>query len=695
MKKQITILVLLLFSVIPAFTQWQVQSYNPAYINSYFFNGTSTGWTAAVNGKIRKTTNGGITWENQTTNTNTTLWCISFLNQQTGWAGGESGVILATTNGGTTWNPQVSGTTNTIYEINFLNSSTGIAGIGLSKVLRTTNGGVNWVTVTPPGGVSNTINVLMRSASISYCSVGTGFYKSTDAGASWVSLANLPNFVYDMTFIDDNTGYICTNAGNVQKTTNGGLNWVTYATGNSNALHSIEFLNANTGFTAGADGVIYRSTNAGVNWSSIQTFEQNLMDISIFGSNQLFICGQSGQTAYSASGAGSWIVTSQGQRALIYDINFINPQNGWIANYRSNILFTTNGGANWNVNAVSGMENITNVYFLNNSTGFITGVSGGDGSSINTIGKTTNGGSSWQNTMFNEGTALSMQFVNNNDGFLLAYEQPDYRIYKTTNTGANWNPTFSTGSVMNDAYFTTQLNGWMCGNNGVVLKTTNGGTNWTSQTTGVSDSLLSIYFQNGNLGWACGTNGRIIATTNGGTNWFNQPSGTTVKLNDVKFGSASIGAIAGANGTRLVTSSGGAGWINNPELSQTELTRVCFTGVNQLFIGGDLGYVCANTVLTLIEPVNNNIPKEYSLKQNYPNPFNPATRIEFTLPQNEFAELVVFDITGKIIKTLVKEVLSAGNYNISYTAEGISSGVYFYRLSAGKFTQVNKMILIK
>lgn len=695
MKKQIIYLILLLFTAIPVFAQWQIQSFNPAHLNSYFINGTSTGWTVAVNGKIRKTTNAGLTWENQTSNTTKEFRCIYFLNQQTGWAGGETGVILSTTNGGTTWNPQVSGTTNTIYEINFLNASTGIAGIGLSKVLRTTNGGVNWTLITPPGGVSNTINVLMRSASLSFCSVGTGFYKSTDAGATWVSIADLPNFIYDMNFIDDNTGFICTNAGSVLKTTNGGINWITYATGNSNTLHSVEFLNANTGFTAGVDGIIYRSTNAGVNWSSIQTFEQNLMDISVFGSNQLFICGQSGQTAYSTSGAGSWIITSQGQRAMIYDINFINPLTGWIANDQSSLLATTNGGSNWNTVAVSGMVNITNVYFLNNSTGFITGLSGGDGSSILTIGKTTNGGSTFQNTIFNEGTALSFQFVNTNDGFVLSYEQPNYRIYKTSNTGINWSLVYSTTGVMNDVYFTTQLNGWMCGNNGVVMKTTNGGANWTSQSTGVTDSLLSIFFQNGNLGWACGTNGRIIATTNGGANWFNQPSGTSVKLNDVKFGSASIGAIAGANGTRLITSSGGAGWINNQETSQTELTQVSFVGANQVFIGGDLGYMCTNSALTSIQPVNNAVPERFTLQQNYPNPFNPSTKIEFSVPKSQNVKLTVFDITGKTIAELVNTDLNAGNYSIPFTSEGLSSGVYFYRLNTNEFTETKKMILIK
>ncbi len=89
------------------------------------------------------------------------------------------------------------------------------------------------------------------------------------------------------------------------------------------------------------------------------------------------------------------------------------------------------------------------------------------------------------------------------------------------------------------------------------------------------------------------------------------------------------------------------------------------------------------------------IPNYYSLSQNYPNPFNPVTSIKFTLPQSENVKLVVFDILGREVKTLVNEFRHQGVYEVSFDASSLSSGAYFYRLDAGEFTATKKMFLIK
>jgi hypothetical protein len=94
-----------------------------------------------------------------------------------------------------------------------------------------------------------------------------------------------------------------------------------------------------------------------------------------------------------------------------------------------------------------------------------------------------------------------------------------------------------------------------------------------------------------------------------------------------------------------------------------------------------------------------NIPEEYSLAQNYPNPFNPTTIIQFSIPHSEHVILKVYDILGKEIAVLVDEVMSAGKYNVAFNASsvngGISSGVYFYNIRAGKFNSTRKLLLQK
>lgn len=96
-----------------------------------------------------------------------------------------------------------------------------------------------------------------------------------------------------------------------------------------------------------------------------------------------------------------------------------------------------------------------------------------------------------------------------------------------------------------------------------------------------------------------------------------------------------------------------------------------------------------------IEPISTEIPGRFLLEQNYPNPFNPATKIKFNLPENGYVNLTIFDNSGRLIKSVVNENLSAGIYEIDFNAEGLASGTYFYRLTANNFTETKKMVLIK
>jgi len=96
-----------------------------------------------------------------------------------------------------------------------------------------------------------------------------------------------------------------------------------------------------------------------------------------------------------------------------------------------------------------------------------------------------------------------------------------------------------------------------------------------------------------------------------------------------------------------------------------------------------------------IENIGTIIPDEFTLSQNYPNPFNPATKIRFALPNSSFAKLIVYDMLGREIETLVNQQLNAGTYEVDWSADKFSSGVYFYRLEAGDFVSDKKMVLIK
>jgi len=89
------------------------------------------------------------------------------------------------------------------------------------------------------------------------------------------------------------------------------------------------------------------------------------------------------------------------------------------------------------------------------------------------------------------------------------------------------------------------------------------------------------------------------------------------------------------------------------------------------------------------------IPEKFSLSQNYPNPFNPVTNLEFGISDLGFVSLKVYDMLGKELVTLVNEKLSPGKYKVEFDGSGLPSGVYFYRLTAGEFTETKRMMLVK
>lgn len=130
---------------------------------------------------------------------------------------------------------------------------------------------------------------------------------------------------------------------------------------------------------------------------------------------------------------------------------------------------------------------------------------------------------------------------------------------------------------------------------------------------------------------------------------------------------------------------------------ETNGLRIATEFNNEANDGGNI--FIDNAVLEKVEAVSNEIteelPKQYSLEQNYPNPFNPSTVIEYALPEQADVTLTVYEITGRQVAELVDETQSAGSHSVNWNAQNLASGVYLYRITAGDFTSVRKLTLIK
>lgn len=122
-------------------------------------------------------------------------------------------------------------------------------------------------------------------------------------------------------------------------------------------------------------------------------------------------------------------------------------------------------------------------------------------------------------------------------------------------------------------------------------------------------------------------------------------------------------------------------------------------GINPGYVGllgaGRINAYKSVMPITSVSGNGNGIPSDYSLGQNYPNPFNPVTKINFSIPKSSNVKLAVYDLTGREVEVLVNDMKAAGNYTATFDGMTLSSGAYFYKITADGFTDVKKMMILK
>ncbi|HRE39869.1 MAG TPA: YCF48-related protein [Ignavibacteria bacterium] len=391
-----------------------------------------------------------------------------------------------------------------------------------------------------------------------------------------------------------------------------------------------------------------------------------------------------------------WQTQNSGVLNSLFGVHFIDKNTGMICGAAGRILRTTNSGINWSSFTYS-TSNLYSAFLLNASTGYFAGADGKIVRYSNgIIGEITSGTTNDLNAVF---------FPSSNTGYVVG----DFNtILKSTNGGTIWSSTTLDNPAGSDdyygVYFINNNTGWVCGLDRRVRKTTNGGSSWVTQNAGTGNQIFyDIEFKDANTGILVGGEGLIYRTTNGGSNWNQQNSFVTTDLYCISsFPSGLIAYtfyIGGEGGKILKTSNGGSVWGSQSSGSSVfAVNGIYCISDDSVFATGPIGRIY-NTingggVMTDITS-NTTTINEYKLYQNYPNPFNPETKISFYLLNREKVSLKVYDSKGVLISELVNGSLQAGLYEYKFRSENMSSGIYYYKLEAGNFTETKKMILVK
>ena len=470
---------------------------------------------------------------------------------------------------------------------------------------------------------------------------------TTNGGINWSTQIHGYQF-YSIFFPDPLTGWVAGIAG-ISYTNNGGINWNAIIQNQLWDNNSINFVNVNTGITVGRFGSTHYTINGGLNWSRTTFGWTNLIyKVQYIDNNTGWAAGQGGVLRTTNSGI-SWD-TSMNNKTF-YGMHFVNSYTGWVAGYTSNPLIykTTNGGLNWQQQFIGGSNVLKSIYFANADTGCVVGDNG-------FIANTMNGGLDWQIQISGTTNYLeSVKFINTKTGW--AAGGGSNAVIKTTNSGYNWFPLTSVpfGTYRDIFFVNANTGGIISGTN--FYKTTNGGSNWITYSTGSTSGFFGMHFINENSGWLVGEYGTIFSTTNSGVNWSGHQSLTNNILQSVYFINNSTGWAVGWEGVILKTTNGG--------------------------------------IVTNFKNEINIKPETFYLHQNYPNPFNPSTNIKFDVARVGDVKIIVYDVMGREVQTLVNDKLQPGTYEATMDGSGLSSGIYFCRISADDFMKVIKLSLVK
>jgi photosystem II stability/assembly factor-like uncharacterized protein len=400
-----------------------------------------------------------------------------------------------------------------------------------------------------------------------------------------------------------------------------------------------------------------------------------------------------------------WTNQSSPVSVLLYRCDFTDTLNGWACGDSGTIVHTANGGANWTKQITNIIYNVEGINFVNKRLGW--GIANDYTAYRTYILNTSNGGEIWNAVPYTDSTIIlgTIYFLDSLNGYMGGYNG---NILKTTDAGASWNrmqvdsSLYSYFKIERFRFFNSKI-GVACGGvmdfGGVIWRTTNYGLNWRAFSI-APEPIFDILYVDSMKAFATGGDFEFgpsfVKTHNNWEDWnYNALGyfgiGRSIAVRTPKefwiplgFSRAWAVSIDTGNNWTYVLNSNNSGVYDALFVDSTHGWAVGYSGKIYKF----------NSQIIGVNP-NGNVLSSFTLYQNYPNPFNPKTVIRYELRAAAFVNLSVFDVTGKHLIDLINRKQDAGKYEVDFPGSGLASGVYFYRLTAGDYSETRKMVLAK
>lgn len=637
----------------------------------YICGGSSS--SADSLGYVLKTTNGGETWSQLPYNFQTQLYAISAPSENVIYTSAGSSLVFKSTDGGLNWTKStIYATATTLWDIQFYDENLGYACGSSGRIFKTTDGGANWTLLTSPFGTSTVYSMaILDPQTVIATGVSAKAYKTTDGGATWTTLSpNIPGSYFIVRFYQ-NVGYIgsyVSPSGYVSKSTDGGDTWTAITSyPGTQSVWGIAVKNEDTVFVVDLYGYVYYSTDGGMNWVSIPR---------IFGTNS-FYCSVGGDKLF-ISGSNGAIIKGYFQPAPPPEIRNVSYNAGW------NILsvpLRTNDMRKTTLfpDAVSSAFAYSDGYYIEDTLNLGKGywLKFNDAGSVNVIGNKATNYSLELNAGWNlfgvfDFNVQASDVITNPPNIIASsffkYDK-GYKITDVLEVGKGyWVKLSQSGILTFPSYMKKQ--------NSLVENP-------------LADSMKIIVSDK------AGNSSELFLTQTQKPLFIELPPTPPVGIFDIRFENNRIAEFYDNEFKTIHINSATYPVIIELKGFNAEI-QDCMNGelINQKLSAGEK-LVINDRMISMLKIRPTSIVYDFALYQNYPNPFNPSTTIKFSLPEKLNVKISVYDVLGQKIKEILDENKEAGIYTINFDGSELSSGIYFYRIDAGKYSDVKKMILIK